>query len=67
MKIKEILSRPTTIDNIHESCFRSYGILRVVTHMIERGDSKETILELIEFLREHESDVNTSEIKRQSN
>lgn len=45
MKIQEVINKPTVIDNIHESCFRSYDTLRVVIEMVERGDSKETIID----------------------
>lgn len=34
----------------HESIFRSYHILNKVIEMIDRGDSKETIFEVIDFL-----------------
>lgn len=46
----EILCMPTVIDNTHESCFRSYHVLIHVMTMMERGDSKETILDTIKLL-----------------
>ena len=52
-KLKEIQSRPTSLENIHESCYRSYGILDQVLIMVNRGDSKETIFEVVEFLKEY--------------
>ena len=50
-KLRAIQLKPTTLENIHESCFRSYDILEQVLVMVERGDSKETILQVVEFLR----------------
>jgi hypothetical protein len=50
--ITEILKFPTLIDNNHESLYRSYHILNLVLKMIERGDSKETIFETVEFIKE---------------
>lgn len=47
---KEIIKRPTEIDKNHESLFRSYGILQEVVKMLERGDSNETILSVINYL-----------------
>lgn len=42
-------------ENIHESIFQSYHILDKVLQMIDRGDSKETIFEVVEFLRNKEA------------
>ena len=50
-KLKTIQAKPTTLENIHESCFRSYDILEQVLIMVERGDTKETIFEVVEFLK----------------
>lgn len=50
MKAEEILELPQTIDNVHESCYRSFHILRKVVEMVNRGDSKETINEMVELL-----------------
>lgn len=50
LNFSQILAKPVVIDNIHESCYRSYHILNMVLTMIERGDSKETIIELAEYL-----------------
>jgi hypothetical protein len=47
--MKEIINLPTVVNNTHESVYRSYHILRKVLEMIERGDSKETIFEFVEF------------------
>ena len=51
--LKEIQIKPTCLENIHESCFRSYSILDKVLEMMERGDSKESIFEVVEFLNEY--------------
>ena len=56
----EILQRPTTIDNVHESCFRSYSILEQVLIMVGRGDSRETIEEVAEMLSSAERDVKSA-------
>jgi len=53
MEISEIIKMPTVIDNKHESVLRSYHILIYVLKMIHRGDSKETILEVAQFLRDY--------------
>jgi hypothetical protein len=50
MKMNEILQMPTVVDNVHESIFRSYHILGYVVKLINRQDSKETILEIVDFL-----------------
>lgn len=63
--LKEIQRMPTCLEKIHESCFRSYHILDQVLNMVERGDSKETIFEVVEFLREYP--VETELVSRPSN
>ena len=45
-----IQKMPTSIDGIHESCFRSTSILKKVLEMIKREDSKETIFEVVEMM-----------------
>jgi len=45
-----IIDFPQVINNTHESCYRCYHILNYVKIMVERGDSKETIIEVIEHL-----------------
>ena len=52
-KIDSIKHFPTIWNEwwkIHESIFRSYNILSYVKEMLQRWDSKETILEIIEEL-----------------
>jgi hypothetical protein len=56
--LSDIQKMPTSIDKIHESCFRSYHILRQVLVMVDRGDSKETIFEVANMLRENPVEVN---------
>jgi hypothetical protein len=51
-KMKKIKEMPTTLEGISETVMRSYGILYQVLLMITRGDSKETIIELVEFLQD---------------
>ena len=55
--LKEIQMKPTCLENIHESCFRSYSILDQVLRMVQRGDTKETIMEVVEFLNEYPVDT----------
>jgi hypothetical protein len=50
-RINSIIERPTTYNNVHESIYRSYGILEYVLDMIDRGDSNETIFEIVEFIK----------------
>jgi len=58
--LKKIQRMPTTLNNIHESCFRSSQILIQVLNMIDRGDSKETIHEVVEFLFEYPIETQTT-------
>ena len=48
--LKEITEMPTVIDNTHESVYRCYHVLNHVKIMLERGDSVETIMEIINIL-----------------
>lgn len=50
MELEKIKEMPTVVDNAHESIYKSYHVLEKVRQMLEREDSKETILEIIEFL-----------------
>jgi hypothetical protein len=50
MKLDELRDFPTVTGNIHESVLKSYQTLKKIEEMIKRGDSKETILEFIEFV-----------------
>jgi hypothetical protein len=63
MKLNDIQRRPTTIDGIHESRFRSYAVLEYVLKMVERGDSKETIIEISSFLKGYNLNVETVNTK----
>jgi len=47
---------PTVIGNTHESVLRAYQILEKVKVMLERGDSKETIIETIKYLEQNETE-----------
>ena len=60
--LKQIQAMPTTLENINESCFRSYDILKQVMIMVERGDTKQTIFEVVEFLQEYP--IDTEFVKR---
>jgi len=49
-KIEEIAKMPTVVDNVHESVYRSYATMNLMCEMLERGDSKETILMTIRHI-----------------
>ena len=65
--LKQIQAMPTTLENIHESCFRSYDILKQVMIMVERGDTKQTIFEVVEFLQLEEIDTKFVNRPKESN
>ena len=52
--INEIIGMPHSINKVHASCYRSYMILGYIMEMIERGDSKETIKEIHDFMMYYE-------------
>ena len=58
MNIQEILKKPDVINNTHESCYRTYSILDAVIEMLNRGDSKETIFDMINYLSGKQIAVN---------
>jgi hypothetical protein len=49
-KLQQIAEMPTVIQNIHESTFRGVQTLLYILQMVERGDSKETIWDVYDFL-----------------
>lgn len=50
--IDELRKFPTVIKRTHESCYRSYQTLQWVKKLIERGDSTESITEMISSVEE---------------
>ena len=52
MSLQEIKEMPTVVVNTHESCYKSYHILKLVKEMILRGDSLETIGIIIDYLEQ---------------
>lgn len=56
-RLQQIQRMPTSIDNIHESAFRSYSVLDMVLAMVERGDSKQTIFDVVEMMKEYPLDT----------
>jgi len=50
--LKDIKEMPITIDNNHESLYKSYQTLWIVREMLKRGDSKKTIINIINFIYE---------------
>lgn len=56
---------PTIIDDIHESEFRSFHVLRLILEMIEREDSKDTIMEVMALLSSYpQKAVNKKEVTK---
>lgn len=52
-KITEIISHPTTINNIHESVYRCYHILEFVKSYLSTHQGNEFILIILDFLQSH--------------
>lgn len=57
MNLHNIEKMPTIIEKNHESLFRSYHVLNLVRKMLKRGDSKETILGIIDLLYSKEEPI----------
>jgi len=57
MNIKEIELQEESIENVHESIFKSYQTLIKVKQMIDRKDSIQTIKEFIEHLYQKRLDL----------
>lgn len=54
MDILTIKNFPTTLENMHESVFRSFQTLQKVKEMLARDDSRESILEVISVIESHD-------------
>ena len=55
MNIESIKNMPSTYEEggkVHESIFKSYHILEYVLMLVERGVDKETIKEMVEYLKQ---------------
>mgnify|MGYP000258087891 CR=1 FL=1 len=50
--LKDIKEMPTSINYNHESLYKSYQTLKIVREMLKRGDSKKTIINIINFIYE---------------
>jgi len=50
--IENINKMPTAYNKVHESVYRSYCILEQVKEMLKRGDSIETIKDIIRWCEE---------------
>lgn len=50
MNLHEIVEIPQNTFKVNQSATRSHHILKFVLEMVERGDSKETILQVAEYL-----------------
>lgn len=58
-RLKQIQAMPTRLDSVDQSVFRNSSILEHVLVMVDRGDTKETIFEVVEFLKECPLDTET--------
>ena len=45
--IKRVIETPKVIGSVSQTCYRSYDVLQYVMKMLKRGDSYETILDMI--------------------
>jgi hypothetical protein len=45
-EIEEIMKMPTIVDHVHQSVFRANGLLLHILEMVNRGDSRETIMDV---------------------
>lgn len=59
--LQDIQNAPTVIDNVHESCYRAFMILRYVEHLLEENTPPQIALEL---LRELHYGVHAKEDRR---
>lgn len=50
--LKEITELPTVIDMVHQSCYRSWGILEYTKWMLEQGAPPAVVLQVIKDLEE---------------
>lgn len=66
VRISSILEKPTIIDKNHESLYKSYHILNYVLDMVQRGDSKDTILEVVAMLRHQQIETTSEAMKENS-
>ena len=57
----QIQNIPTKMDDIHQSVFRSHGVLHYIMQMVKRGDSKETIQDVYLALMRNEILIKSSE------
>ena len=49
-RIKEMETLYWPNMNIHESCLRAYNVVRLIREMINRWDSQETLLLVLDYL-----------------
>lgn len=65
MEIEQIQKQPTSIDNIHQSCFRCCHILEYVLEMVKRGDSAQTIIDVSNLLKQNPIEAETAKKDKQ--
>lgn len=51
MDILKIADMPTTIGNVHESCYRSYSILEKTIELLEAGTPGAVVLQIVRELQ----------------
>jgi hypothetical protein len=56
MNIEKIKEMPTVYNGVHESIYQSSQLLFEVVEMLKRGDSAETILSIIYFIKDNRDD-----------
>lgn len=50
--ILDVMAKPTSIENIHESCFRSWTILEYVDRLLAEGVPAASVRSIIAELRD---------------
>ena len=43
--------QPTTIENVHESCYRSFNVIDILREMLDRKESRKSMIELIKYYK----------------
>ena len=61
MNIFEIGEMPTVIEHYHESCLRSYHILKFAKWMLQEGAPASVVLEIVEQLERHVAGTKTDD------
>ena len=57
-----IQNKPTVVDDMHQSVFRSHAVLNYIMKMVKRGDSKETIEDVYFSLMNSENRIKSEDL-----